>query len=385
MAEKRDYYEILGLNKNAAETDIKKAFRKMAMQYHPDKNPGDKNAEEKFKEINEAYGILSDPQKKERYDKFGHAGVDPNAGFGGGGFSGFGGGGFEDIFGDLFGGMFGGGNQRRKGGPRKGQDIQKNLRISFEDAAFGAKKQIRLIKYVACDECGGSGAEKGTAKVRCPDCGGTGEIRTNQRTPFGQFTNVSPCQRCGGNGEIVEKPCGKCSGSGKIRKEVTISVDIPAGVDNDSVISLKGQGEPGSGGGPNGDLYVVISVAAHSLFVRKGSDLILEIPITYTQAALGDTITVPTLTEKVAYKVPPGTQPDTVFRLKGKGVKSLRSNRSGDLFVKVVLEVPTKLGGEEKKLLKKLDELNRKEGGGEAYSKRKKFSDTMKDLFSSGI
>ncbi|MDR0424489.1 MAG: molecular chaperone DnaJ [Clostridiales Family XIII bacterium] len=382
MAEKRDYYDILGLNKGAAETDIKKAFRKMAMQYHPDKNPGDKKAEEKFKEINEAYGILSDPQKKERYDKFGHAGVDPNAGFGDGGFGGFGGSGFEDIFGDLFGGMFGGGTTRRKGGPRKGQDIQKNLRISFEEAAFGAKKQIKLIKYVNCDACGGSGAAQGTSKARCPDCGGTGEVRMHQRTPFGQFTNVSACPRCGGSGEVIETPCARCGGSGKIRKEVTISVEIPAGVDNDSVISLKGQGEPGSGGGPNGDLYVVISVTPHGLFARRGSDLVLEIPITYTQAALGDTITVPTLTEKVSYKVPPGTQPDTVFRLKGKGVKSLRSNKNGDLFVKVVLEVPTRLGAEERKLLKKLDELGKKEAGGEGYSKRKKFSETMKDLFS---
>ncbi|MDR0571009.1 MAG: molecular chaperone DnaJ [Clostridiales Family XIII bacterium] len=380
MAEKRDYYEVLGLKKGATEAEIKKAFRKLAMQYHPDKNPGDKGAEEKFKEVNEAYGILSDPQSKERYDRFGHAGVDPNAGFGGAG-GGFGGG-FDDIF-DLFGGMFGGGaSARRRNGPRKGPDIQKNLRIKFEEAAFGVKKQIQLNKHVVCDECDGSGAANGAAKIKCSACGGSGEVRSTQRTPFGQFTNVSPCSRCGGVGEVIETPCRKCGGGGKLRTDVTISVDIPAGVDNDSVISLKGQGEPGSGGGPPGDLYVVISVAPHMIFLRRGTDLWLEIPITFTQAALGDTIVVPTLEEKVSYKIPPGTQPDTVFRLKGKGVKSLRSSKTGDLNVKVVLEIPTKLSSEEKKLLKKLDETIKKENSGEAYAKRKKFFDAMKELFS---
>ncbi|MDR1572033.1 MAG: molecular chaperone DnaJ [Clostridiales Family XIII bacterium] len=385
MADKRDYYEVLGLKKGASEADIKKAFRKLAMQYHPDKNPGDRKAEDAFKEVNEAYGILSDPQKKERYDRFGHAGVDPNAGFGaGGGFSGFGaGGGFEDIFGDLFGGMFGGGSSssRRRNGPRKGADIQRNLGISFEEAAFGVKKQIHLNKHVACDECGGTGSAKGSSKTKCPDCGGTGELRTQQRTPFGQFTNVSPCPKCGGAGEILENPCKRCGGSGRAKKDLTISVDIPAGVDNESVISLKGQGEPGHAGGPAGDLYVVISVSPHRIFSRRGSDLWLEIPITFTQAALGDSITVPTLDEKVSYKIPPGTQPETVFRLKGKGVRSLRSGRNGDLYVKVVLEIPTKLSSEEKKLLKKLDETMKKENGSDAYSKRKKFTEAVKDMF----
>ncbi|MDR3364184.1 MAG: molecular chaperone DnaJ [Clostridiales Family XIII bacterium] len=382
MAEKRDYYEILGLKKGAAEADIKKAFRKLAMQYHPDKNPGDKKAEEKFKEVNEAYGILSDPQKKERYDRFGHAGVDPNAGFGGGAGFGGAGGGFEDIFGDLFGGMFGGGSSARKrNGPRKGQDVQKDLRISFEEAAFGTKKQIQLSRYALCDECGGSGAAKGSSKIKCANCGGSGEVRTQQRTPFGQFVNVSPCPKCGGAGEVIENPCKKCGGTGRIRKEITISVDIPAGVDNNSVISLKGQGEPGTHNGPDGDLYVVISVAPHKLFQRNGTDLQLDIPITFTQAALGDTIIVPTLEEKVSYKVPPGTQPNTTFRLKGKGIRSLRSGKNGDLYVTVVLEIPTKLSNEEKKLLKKLDEAAKQENSHEAYAKRKKFTDAMKDLF----
>jgi molecular chaperone DnaJ len=361
MAEKRDYYEILGLKKGAAEADIKRAFRKLAMQYHPDKNPGDKAAEEKFKEVNEAYGILSDPEKKDRYDRFGHAGVDPNAGFGGAGFGGFGGGagfgGFDDLFGDLFGGMFGGSasSRGRRSGPRKGQDIQKNIRITFEEAAFGVKKQIRLNKHVVCDACGGTGAAGGATRVKCQSCGGTGEVRTQQRTPFGQFVNVSPCSKCGGAGEVIENPCKQCGGSGKTRKEITLSVDIPAGVDNDSVVKLERQGEPGISGGPAGDLYVVISVSEHNLFERKGSNLLLEIPITYMQAALGDSITVPTLSERVSYKIPPGTQSGAVFRLKGKGLQSPHTGKTGDLYVTVTLEVPTKLSGEERKLLKKLD------------------------------
>lgn len=380
MAEKRDFYEVLGLKKGASEDEIKKAFRKKAMEYHPDRNPGDKAAEEKFKEVNEAYSILSDPQKKDKYDRFGHAGVDPNAGFGGGGFNG-GFGGFEDIFGDLFGGMFGGGfsqgNTRRRTGPRKGQDLQKGISITFEEAAFGAKKQLQINKYVACESCGGSGAEKGSNKVTCQKCGGTGEIRTTQRTPFGQFANVQTCDKCGGTGEVIEKPCHVCGGTGNVRKTVTISVDIPAGVDNDSVISIKGQGEPGANGGPNGDLYVIISVQPHSLFTRRGTDLWLEIPITFSQAALGDDIVVPTLKEKVSYKIPAGTQPETVFRLKGKGIKSLRSSKIGDLYVKVVLEVPTKLTGEQKKLISKFGETLSTDG----YTKRNKFADAMREIF----
>ncbi|MDR2354885.1 MAG: molecular chaperone DnaJ [Clostridiales Family XIII bacterium] len=384
MAEKRDYYDILGLKKGAPAADIKKAFRKLAMQYHPDKNPGDKAAEEKFKEVNEAYGVLSDSEKKDRYDRFGHAGVDPNAGFGGGGFGGNAGfGGFDDLFGDLFGGMFGGGggSSRRRNGPRKGPDVQKNIRITFEEAAFGVKRHIGLNKHVVCDACNGTGAAGGASRVKCSSCGGTGEVRTQQRTPFGQFVNVSPCAKCGGAGEVIENPCKKCGGSGKMRKEITLSVDIPAGVDNDSVVKLEGQGEPGTAGGPPGDLYVVITVSAHRLFERKGSNLLLDIPITYTQAALGDSITVPTLSEKVTYKIPPGTQSGTVFRLKGKGIRSLHTGRTGDLYVTVTLEVPTKLSGEERKLLKKLDEVSKKDAGSETYPKRKGFLDTMKDMF----
>lgn len=381
MADKRDYYEVLGLQKGASDNDIKKAFRKMAMKYHPDKNPGDKVAEEKFKEINEAYAVLSDPEKKEKYDRFGHAGVDPNSGFGGGagGFGGFGG--FEDIF-DMFGGAFGGfgggSRGRRNNGPRKGSDLQKAVTITFEEAAFGTKKEIRLNKYVKCKTCGGSGAAPGTSKKSCAKCGGTGEIRTAQRTPLGTFQSVSPCPDCNGTGEINETPCPDCGGSGKTRDNVTISVNIPAGVDNDSVIPIKGQGEPGVNGGPDGDLYIVINVEPHKIFERRGQDLWLEIPITFDQAALGDDIIVPTLEGKVSYKVPSGTQPDTIFRLKGKGIKSVRGNRKGDLYVKVNLEVPTKLNSKQKKAISAMAE----KVTGECYQKKSSFLDSLKEFFS---
>ncbi len=384
MADKRDYYEVLGLKKGASDDEIKKAFRKLAMKYHPDKNPGDKSAEEKFKEINEAYAVLSDPEKKDKYDRYGHAGVDPNAGFGGGGFGGgFGGfGGFEDIF-DMFGGAFGGGfgggrSGSRRNGPRKGSDLQKTMTIEFEEAAFGAKKQIRINKFVKCKTCGGSGAEPGTSKKQCTRCGGSGEVRTSQRTPLGTFQSVSPCPDCNGTGEINETPCKDCGGSGRVKDNVTISINIPAGVDNDSVIPIKGQGEPGINGGPDGDLYIVINVKPHKLFERRGQDLWLEIPITFDQAALGDEIVVPTLEEKVSYKVPAGTQPGTVFRLKGKGIKSVRSSRKGDLYVKVTLEVPTKLTSKQKKAISTMA----KTVTSDCYHKKSSFLDSIKEFFS---
>ena len=379
MADKRDFYEVLGLQKGATEAQIKSAFRKMAMKYHPDKNPGDKTSEDKFKEINEAYSVLSDPDQKNKYDRFGHAGIDPNAGFGGGG-GGFEGGfgGFEDIF-NMFGGGggFGGFSSSRRSGPRRGADLQKRMNITFEEAAFGTKKEIRLTKDVSCTECGGTGAEKGTSKTTCPKCGGTGQIRTVQSTPLGQFQSARPCDRCGGTGQIIETPCSACSGTGKTRKTVTLSVDIPAGVDNESVIPLRGQGQPGSNGGPSGDLYIVLSVSPHRLFKRKGDDLWIEMPITFSQAALGDSITVPTLSEKISYKVPAGTQPDTVFRIKGKGIKNVRSGKPGDLYVQVSLEVPTKLSNEQKALIKQFGEAKNSDG----YAKRKSFADTVKELF----
>ncbi|MDD5987411.1 MAG: molecular chaperone DnaJ [Eubacteriales bacterium] len=377
MAEKRDYYEVLGLEKGASEQEIKRAFRKMAMKYHPDRNPGDKEAEEHFKEVNEAYSVLSDPEKKANYDRFGHAGVDPNSGFGaGGGFEGFGG--FDDIF-DMFGGMFGGGGRSsaRRSGPSKGRDLQHSMTISFEEAAFGCKKDIRLTKYVKCETCGGSGAEPGTSKVTCPKCGGSGVINTQRRTPFGVMQSQTTCDRCGGTGEIVEKPCHDCGGTGKVRKTQTISVNIPAGVDDDNVITLRGQGEPGEHGGPNGDLYIVIEVKPHKLFRRRGYDLQLEIPVTFEQAALGDELTVPTLEGKVKYKIPAGTQSGTIFRLKGKGIQKVRSSGKGDLYVKVNLEVPKKLNSKQKKAIKDMS----KHVTSDCYKKKSGFMDTLKELF----
>ncbi|MDO4393452.1 MAG: molecular chaperone DnaJ [Bacillota bacterium] len=378
MADKRDYYEVLGLKKGASDDEIKKAFRKLAMKYHPDRNPDDKEAEEKFKEVNEAYAVLSDPEKKDKYDRFGHAGVDPNAGFdGGGGFGGFGG--FEDIF-DMFGGFggFGGGGGRRRNGPAKGNDIQKRMTITFEEAAFGVSKEIKLHKYVKCKTCSGTGAAPGTSKKTCTRCGGTGEVRTAQKTPLGTFQSVSPCPDCGGAGEVNETPCSDCGGTGRVQDTVTINVNIPAGVDNDSVIPIRGQGEPGVNGGPDGDLYLVLGVTPHKLFKRKGQDLWLEIPISFNQAALGDDIVIPTLEDKVSYKIPPGTQPDTVFRLRGKGIKHVKSNRKGDLYVKVILEVPTKLNSKQKKAIENMG----KEVNNDCYKRKTSFKDALKEFFS---
>ena len=355
----------------------------MAMKYHPDRNPGDKSAEEKFKEINEAYSVLSDPDKKEKYDRFGFAGVDPNSAYsGGGGFGGFdasGFGGFEDIF-NIFGGGFGGfGSSRQtRNGPRRGADIQKRMNITFNEAVFGCKKEIRLTKDCTCDACGGTGAKKGTGKKTCPHCGGTGQVRTVQNTPLGQFQSVRTCDHCGGTGQIIEDPCPACGGTGKVRKTITLNVTIPAGSYTDYVLTLQGQGQPGTNGGPAGDLYIVLNVGDHKLFTRKGDDLWLKVPVTFSQAALGDTVTIPGLSEKLALKVPAGTQPGDVLRMKGKGVPNVRSKRPGDLYAEIVLEVPTKLSAEQKELIKKFGETKTTTG----YAKRKSFMDNLKDLFS---
>lgn len=382
MAEKRDYYEVLGLEKGASEDEIKKAYRKMAMKYHPDRNQGDKNAEEHFKEVNEAYSVLGDPEKKSKYDRFGHAGVDPNAGFGGaGGFDAGGFGGFEDIF-DMFGGMFGGGggrgfSQQRNNGPQRGRDMQHAMSITFDEAVKGAKKKVRLNKFAQCERCGGSGAEPGSSKATCPKCGGSGEVHTQQRTAFGVFQSVAPCDRCNGTGEIIEKPCSECHGAGRIKKPVTLSITIPAGVDDGSVITLRGQGEMGQRGGGPGDLYVVLDVGAHPLFKRRGKDLQIEIPISFNQAALGDSITVPTPYDKVSYKIPQGTQPDTVFRLKGKGMPIPNTEKKGDLYVKVKLEVPNKLNAKQKKAIEEMGKTVTQD----CYKEKSRFSDYLKNLF----
>lgn len=372
MADKRDYYEVLGLQKGASDDEIKKAYRKMAMKYHPDRNPDDREAEENFKEVNEAYAVLSDADKKSKYDRFGHAGVDPNAGFGGGGFGGdFGGfGGFEDIF-DMFSGAFGGGGRRqaRRNGPRKGRDLQKTVTIEFTEAVFGCKKEIEITKEVKCKTCGGEGTAPGTGKHTCDQCGGTGQVSHVSQTPFGTFQNVAACNKCGGTGQIIDTPCPDCHGKGSVRKKLKLKVDIPAGVDNDSIIPLRGQGEPGVNGGPEGDLYIVLNVKPHSVFKRNGDDLYLDLPITFDQAALGSKVKVPGFHETYSYTLAPGTQTGSNFRLKGKGVKNPRTGRFGDLYVKVNVEIPTKLSSKEKKAIKAMAEAVTPE----AYPKKSRF------------
>ncbi len=379
MADKRDYYEVLGVGKDASEAEIKKAYHKLAMKYHPDKNPGDKAAEEKFKEANEAYEILSDPDKKDKYDRFGFAGVDPNFGAGQGGFGGFGGFGnfgggmggmgFEDIF-DMFGGMGGmGGRRRSKSGPQKGRDLQKTVTIDFTDALFGCSKQIEITKAVKCKTCSGSGCKPGTQKKTCDQCGGSGQISQVSNTPFGRFQNITTCPKCGGAGQIVETPCPDCGGSGIVKKSVKIKVDIPAGVDTDSIVTIRGQGEPGRNGGPDGDLYIVVNVRPHSTYKRRGNDLYLDLPITFDQAALGAKVQVPGFGESYSYTISPGTQTGSSFRLKGKGVPDVRTGRKGDLYVKVIVEVPTKLNRKEKKAIEEMAASL----GSDAYPKKAKF------------
>ena len=372
MAEKRDYYEVLGLQKGASDDEIKKAFRKKAMKYHPDRNPDDKEAEEKFKEVNEAYAVLSDPEKKSKYDRFGHAGVDPNAGFGQGGFGDFGGfGGFEDIF-DMFGGGFGSGSRRssHRNGPQKGRDLHKTITIEFTEAVFGCKKEIEITKDVKCKTCNGEGTAPGTSKKTCDVCGGTGQVSQTTNTPFGRFQNVSTCSKCGGTGKIIEHPCPDCGGTGHIRKTVKIKIDIPAGVDNDSIITLRGQGAAGVNGGPEGDLYIIINVKPHPVYKRRGDDLYMDLPISFDQAALGAKVSVPGFNETYSYNISAGTQTGSNFRLKGKGVKNVHTGRKGDLYVKVVVEIPTKLSGKEKRAIKNMAQTLSED----AYPKKKKFN-----------
>ncbi len=373
---KRDYYEVLGVDRGADEAAIKKAYRKMAMQHHPDRNPGNKEAEEKFKEANEAYEVLSDASKKARYDQFGHAGVGGNGQGGFEGFSGSGFGGFDDIFGDIF-DMFGGGSGRRRNGPQKGADLKYEYTISFEEAAFGVDKDISINRHENCDVCHGTGAKAGTDKKTCPQCKGAGEVRYAQRTPLGQFVNVKTCDTCHGEGTIIEQTCDTCKGAGKVRKDRKIHLKIPAGVDTGSVIPLRGEGEPGVKGGPTGDLYIVIRVRPHEIFQRDGNDVICEIPITIVQAALGDEFVVPTLDGKVKYKIPEGTQSGTIFRLKGKGIPNLRGPGRGDHYVKVVVEVPKRLNDKQKELLRQFaDQM-----GEDVHEQRKSFFDKVKDVF----
>ena len=377
---KKDYYEVLGLSKGADEKEIKQAFRKLAKQYHPDLNPDNKEAEAKFKEINEAYEVLSDPDKKAKYDQFGHAAFDQSQGFGGGANYGD----FNDIFGDIFGDFFGGGagfggSRAQRTGPKAGSDLKIKLDITFEEAAFGTKKEIKINRIEKCDVCGGSGAKKGTNKKTCPTCNGTGAVKTVQRTPFGQFASTKTCTVCNGTGEVVEQPCEACNGTGKEKKSRKLSINIPAGVDSGSVIPLRGEGNHGERGGPSGDLYVYINVKEHEIFERDGNDVWCEIPISFTKATLGGSIEVPTIEGKVKYEIPEGTQTGTVFRLKNKGIKNLRGSGKGDQYVRVKVTVPKKLTEKQKSLL---EEFAAEMGEKETKSDDKKgFFDKVKDAF----
>jgi molecular chaperone DnaJ len=381
---KRDYYELLGVSKDATTDDLKKAYRKLAVQYHPDKNPGDKAAEEKFKELSEAYEVLSDPQKKQRYDQFGHAGVNggPGGGAGGFDFNGFGGAGagnFNDIFGDIFGDLFGASAGRRGGGRRRssgqpGADIKTNLDITFEEAAFGCEKTITINKKVGCETCHGSGAKPGTKAETCKQCQGRGEVAYQQ----GFFAISQPCPSCRGAGETIPSPCTTCSGTGQTKKRSQIAVKIPAGIDTGQRLKLSDEGEAGSRGGPPGDLYVVINVLAHSVFERNEADVICEIPITFAQAALGSEIEVPTLEGKVALTIPAGTQSHKVFRLRNKGIARLGSHGRGDQLVKVIVEIPSKLTTEQKDLLKQFSEIS---GSDHSHPKHSDFFQKVKNLF----
>ena len=373
MAEqKRDYYEVLGVSRGASEDEIKKAYKKMARKYHPDLNPGDKTAEGKFKEVNEAYEVLSDADKKARYDQYGHAGVDPNFGAGGfgGGFDGsFDFGDLGDIFGSFFGGGFGGGRRTNPNAPQRGESIRMSIAISFEEAAFGCEKAVTVERYETCDTCHGNGCAPGTSPEVCPDCHGTGTVQVRRQTPMGVFATSSPCPKCGGKGRIIHQPCKDCRGSGMVRKKKTIQASIPAGIDNGQTISIRGQGNAGKNGGPAGDLLITITVRPHELFRREGTSVLCEAPITFTQAVLGAELEIPTIDGKVKYTLPEGTQSGTTFRLKGKGIPSINGRGRGDQYVTVYIETPKNLNKEQKEALKKFAETM----GESNYEEQKKF------------
>ena len=357
MAEKRDYYEVLGVSKNASVDEIKKAYRALAKKYHPDLNPGDKTAEEKFKEINEAYEVLSDSDKKAKYDRFGHAGVDPSYGAGPGG--GFGGMNMDfdlgDIFSSFFGGGFGGSSQRSNpNAPQRGSDIQAGVTISFEEAAKGCKRTIEIPRIEVCDECSGTGAARGTSTQTCPECGGRGQVSTQQRTPFGVIQTAKACPRCGGKGTIIPTPCSKCKGNGRIRRNVKIEVNIPAGIDDRQIFNVRGQGNKGVNGGPAGDLRVGVNVRPHPFFERDGYNVWCDVTVSFAQAALGDELQVPTLDGKVKYSIPAGTQPGDVFKLRDKGIPNVNGRGRGDQLVRIVVDVPKNLTPRQKELIREL-------------------------------
>ena len=391
MAEKRDYYEVLGIGKNATDAEIKSAYRKLAKKYHPDLKPGDKTAEEKFKEVNEANDVLSDPEKRKRYDQFGFAGVDPNYGAGqaGGGFGGFGGAGgvdLGDIFGDIFGGGFGGfsgfgGSSARSNpnAPRRGHDVQASVILTFEEAAHGCTKKITLNRKQTCPDCNGTGCEPGTSPETCTQCGGRGYVVTQQRTPFGVMQSQQPCPHCGGRGTIIKNPCKTCHSTGKTSVRKTLEVKIPAGIDDDQNIALRGQGDAGSNGGPSGDVIVHVTVKKDAVFERDGYDVYVRVPITYSQAVLGAEIEVPTVDGKVAQRIPEGTQSGTKFRLRGQGIQYLNGRGRGDQYVIVEVEIPKKLNRTQREALKAFEDSLKDEN----YEKRKGFFKNLRDRFTS--
>lgn len=358
MAQKKDYYEVLGVDKSADADALKKAYRKLAKKYHPDMNPDDKAAEEKFKEVNEAYEVLSDPEKKKLYDQYGHDGLDPN--FGAGGFGGgFGGMDFDmgDIFSSFFGGGFGGGGgSSRRRGPQRGSDIGARVMISFEEAAFGCKKEVSYTRVDKCPDCDGSGAKNGSHPETCSQCGGSGQMRVQQRTPLGYMQTTRTCDKCQGKGTVIKDPCSKCGGTGTQRKNKKVEVTIPAGIDNMQRVALRGQGNVGQNGGPAGDLIVEVGIRPHPVFERDGYNIYCEVPVSFAEAALGAEIKVPTLEGDYNYKLPEGTQTGTTVTLRGKGIQYLNAKTKGDLLFTVVIEVPKNLSEAQKKLLREFDQ-----------------------------
>lgn len=388
MADKRDYYEVLGVDKSASDAEIKSAYRKKAKKYHPDLNPGDAEAEKNFKEVNEAYEILSDPEKKQKYDTYGHAGVDPNFGAGGGygGFGGgFGGAGVDlnDIFESFFGGGggfggFGGTSQRRNpNAPRRGADVHIGLTISFMEAAHGCTKTVNVTRQETCPDCNGTGAKAGTHAQTCPDCNGTGQVMQQQRTPFGVIQNARPCTKCQGKGKIITDPCPKCHGNGRVTVHKKKDVNIPAGIDDEQSLALRGEGDMGTNGGAQGDVIIVVNVKPDQVFKREKYDVFVDVPITYSQAVLGAEVVVPTIDGKVQYTVPEGTQSGTVFRLRQKGIKYLNGRGRGDQYVTVTVEIPKKVTREQRKALEAFEATLKEEN----YEQRKGFFKKIKDMF----
>lgn len=386
MAEnKRDYYEVLGVSKSASADEIKKAYRQCAKKYHPDLNPGDKTAEKKFKEANEAYEVLSDEQKKARYDQYGHAGVDPNFGAGGGGFGGFEDFDLGDIFGSFFGGGgFGGAQRSNPNAPRKGTPVQTSVTISFEEAAKGCKKKVSFTRVETCSGCGGSGCASGTSAETCKTCGGRGQVNQQQRTPFGVMNTTKRCPACGGKGKTIKTPCKKCRGTGFEGKRTELEVNIPAGIDDRQTLSVRGAGNMGENGGPAGDLRVNVNVRPHPFFTREGFDVYCDFTVTFAQAALGDTVYIPTLDGKVKYELPAGTQPGTVFPFRNRGIQQLGGRNRGSQYVRIVVDVPKNLSQQQKNMLREFNDSltgkpkNNVDDGHTVGEEKKSFFDKFK-------